>query len=510
MRLTMEDVNERTLLKPGPSIQTEQKIYNGSETKTTAKDSACDYIDNVLSEIGFGTFQVLAFFMVGVSYMGFISQTLTFSFSSIDLTDLWKLNGVQYSLVSVTTCGTNLIGEAVGGYIADRYGRFWPYVISLLILTVFIAASAFSRTFYTFLIFRSLAAVGTGGLMVLMNPTLIEFLPIKNRGSSTILTGIIQAFGSCIAGGFAWWLIPGYDKHHGWRYYILFTAGVTCLAFLFRIVFYFESPRYLISKGKADAAWKLLKIIGRLNRRRIEEITSQEEFIKNVTSTQTLACSKSKHTSSTLGFISSMKTFLIIFKRPYLRRTLLLLIIYNTQDIAYYGSTLFLPYSLQILGADPYFIAFVGFVAQIPGIALMAIIVEWPLIGRLNALRFFSLLSAISFFLFGFIQNQIATPVLTVVVYFSIIPNQPLVMTYISESFPTEVRVKAIALMTVVSAMNGFWTPFVSGYMADMMKIYSWLSSVVWGSVFLFQFLVSLLLKHETRGRSLQDNFTFY
>lgn len=502
-------MSKETLRAGFPSIQAEPKVSYGStshddnkedeDTKIIEGDGA-DYIDKLLSEIGFGAFQLIAFFMVGVSYMGFISQTLTFSFASIDLTNQWKLNAVMYSLVSVTTCATNIIGEVVCGYAADSYGRFWPYLVSLLVLTVFIAASAFSPTFYIFLALRSLAALGTGGLMVLMNPTLVEFLPVRNRGSSAILTGVIQAFGSCIAGGFAWWLIPTY-KSNGWRYYILFTAGVTGLAFLFRVVFYFESLRYLVSKGKATAAWKLLKIISRLNRRRIEEITTQEEFNKNIAITQNRV---SSHTSA--SFISSMKTFLTIFKQPYLRRTLCLLLIYNTQDIAYFGSTLFLPYSLQILGADPYFVAFVGFVAQIPGIALMAIIVEWPKIGRLNALRFFSLLSAVSFFLFGFIQNEIATPVLTVIVYFSIIPNQPLVMTYISESFPTEVRVKVIALMTTVSAMNGFWTPFVCGYMADMMKVYSWLSSVVWGSVFLIQFLVSLILRHETRGKSLDDN----
>ena len=466
-----------------------------------SQQSPNKYVDRLLSEIGFGNFQVIAVFLAGMTYVAYISQTLTFSFASIDLINLWDLNGVLYSLVSVVTCVTNLVGEVLCGYIADKYGRFWPYVGNLFILMCFIAASAFAKTFPLFLAFRAIAAIGTGGLLVLVHPTLLEFLPIKNRGTLTVLTGLMQAVGSCIAGGFAWWLIPNYDN--GWRYYILFTAGVIAIALAFRVLFYFESPRYLVSKGELNGAWKLFSLISRINRKEIEQITSKKEFFDNVSHPDLV-----KNSVASKPNDSSLKNFLKIFRKPYLRTTLCFLVIYNTQDIAYFGSTLFMPYSLKVLGADPYFIAFVGFTAQIPGIALMAIIVEWPEVGRLRALRFFSVLSAASFFVFGFVQNEIATPILTVIVYFSIVPNQPLIFTYISESFPTEVRVKVLALVTTVSSMNGLWTPFVIGYRADMMKVYSWLSSVVWGSLFLLQFFFSLILTHETRGKSLSDIIT--
>ena len=485
---------ERPSSPPHYSIQSPAVNY-GTSKESPSIESPNEYIDRILTGIGFGLFQVIAFLLAGVVYVAYISQTLTFSFASIDLMKEWNLNGVMYSLVSVVTCATNLIGEVGCGYFADKYGRFLPYTLCLFILGAFICASAFAERFVTFLALRAVAAIGTGGILVLINPTLIEFLPVHNRGISTILAGVIQSLGSCIAGGFAWWLIPRYTN--GWRYYILYTAGITGIAFLFRLLFFMESPRYLVSRGRADRAWKVFSTIARVNGKRIEDITNKDEFTKTV---QTNPLQNDSSNSSSLG------NFLKIFKQPYLRRTVCFVVIYNTQDIAYFGCTLFLPYSLQVLGADPYFIAFVGFTAQIPGIVLMAIIVEWPEVGRLRALRFFSILSAVSFFIFGFVQNEIATPVMTVFVYFSIIPNQPLVMTYISESFPTEVRVKVLALVATVSAINGFWTPFVIGYMADMMKLYSWLPSVVWGSVFFVQFLFSLVLNHETRGKSLQDN----
>ena len=67
-----------------------------------------------------------------------------------------------------------------------------------------------------------------------------------------------------------------------------------------------------------------------------------------------------------------MKRFDLILQPPNLRRTVLLLIVFSTQLSTYYGSTVFLPYNLQIVGVDPYFVSFVGFLAQIPG--------TWPLL----------------------------------------------------------------------------------------------------------------------------------
>ena len=494
-------MDERSSLLPPklPSIQSEKSADTIASTDHEPAAVCHDkYVDQILSAIGFGNFQILAFILAGLTYMAYISQTLTFSFASIDIIDLWHLNAVLYSLVSVITCATNLVGEVFSGYVADRYGRFWPYAVNLLLLGTFIAISAISNRFLIFLALRAVAAIGTGGLLVLTHPTLVEFLPVKNRGIPTVLTGLMQAIGSCIAGGFAWWLIRHY-KNDGWRYYILFTAGTTGIAFLYRIIFCFESPRFLVSKGKIESAWKLFATISRVNRKDITAITNKKEFFTN------LALEKTEEKSRPR---SESMSFLRIFKQPYLKRTLCFLVIYNTQDISYFGSTLFMPYSLQALGVDPYFVSFVGFTAQIPGIALMAIIVEWPEIGRLRALRIFSFLSALSFFVFGFVQNEVATPVLTVFVYFSMVPNQSLIMTYISESFPTDVRVRVLSLVTTVSAINGLWTPFVSGYMAEQMKVHPWLSSVVWGSAFFLQFVMSLLLNHETRGKSLQDNIS--
>ncbi len=93
-----------------------------------------------------------------------------------------------------------------------RYGRVWPYVIVLLQIAVFGLASAFSTSFAMLVILRDLVSVSVEGAIVVLYPTLVEFLPVRNRGKVMMLVTLVQAVGTCITGGLAWWLLPTYPE----------------------------------------------------------------------------------------------------------------------------------------------------------------------------------------------------------------------------------------------------------------------------------------------------------
>ena len=171
-------------------------------------------------------------FIAGMSYIALTNEVLTFAFIGIEVTKLWKFNAIVFSNVLAATCITN-VGEISAGYVADRYGRIWPYAIFLAIIALLVVASAFAPSFIIFVILRGLASIKVGGISVLIHPTLIEFLPVKNRGKITILTGVIHTIGSCMVGGLAWWLVPHYGNH-GWRYFIIATAVPSFIALVFR------------------------------------------------------------------------------------------------------------------------------------------------------------------------------------------------------------------------------------------------------------------------------------
>ena len=130
-------------------------------------------------------------------------------------------------------------------------------------------------------------------------------------------------------------------------------------------------------------------------------------------------------------------------------------IIYVTHSVAYFSLALFTPTILHNLIPNNYFTAFVGYLGQIPGVLLTSIIVEWRHVGRLNSMRFFAGIAIVTLILFAIIQNEISIPVLTIILNFSTVPLTALMLSYLSEYYPTTIRGSALAYFNNLSAI--FW-----------------------------------------------------
>lgn len=452
-------------------------------------------VDDILDFIGFGPLQIIAYFLAGLTSLAFGFETLVLAFIYTELQKQWNLDGLHYAVLPSVTGVTNIVGGFFYGYLSDNYGRVWPYALAIANVAVFSLVSAFSQNFATMITLRGITSFGITGIVSMLVPTLAEFLPVKNRGKVLILVFLIQAVGNCAAGGLAWWLIPTYTVN-GWRYLVIATALPSFFSTLYRLVFFIESPRFLIAKGKFAKARKTLSLMARINGKNLNDFLPEEKEFQYSVSIET----KTKET-----FLQSFSKFLTIFKPPYLKRTICLSIIYPTQTITYYASALFFPAILEEqLGINnPYFTLFIGYLGQIPGILLMAIVIEWARVGRLNSFRFFTLLSVVSFLLLAFVQTVVTIPVFMILIYFSLVPIIPLLYTYMSESYPTAVRTFALSFFNGLSAIGSIVMPFVSGYLSDVSI--PWLYPTVWAGLLLFQFVVSLFLRRETLGINLTD-----
>ena len=449
-------------------------------------------VDDLLNKIGCGFFQVIAYCLAALSFFAFSARNyLTFAFVNLQVSTEWKLDGVEAAAMPAASSAGVLVGGMLVGIMSDRFGRVWPYALFAFLLGTSVLASAFSPNFYVFVAIRAVVAIGMGGTQLLVHPTLLEFLPIKNRGKVAILVLLNQSIGSSLAAVLAWYLSDKYTTN-GWRIYIAATSVPCLLLAVYRLAFYCESPRYLVSKGKIDKAWKIFTMMAVLNRKKIDEIASKKDLVyEPVTCTNPYTLSK----------------ILKIWKPPMLLHTLCLLIITATQRMFVFSRTLmFFSILLQNLGVNPYMGLVISSVSQIPGVLLMSIVTEWPWFGRLNTFRIFSILAAISYFLFAFIQTEITIPVFTVFIFFSIAPMTSMVYTYGSESYPTEIRGTAVGFLNTAAGLLGIITAFIAGYMADLSKRLPWLFPSVIGLSCVMMFLVSLGLKREMRGKELQDS----
>ena len=439
--------------------------------------------------------------LAGITAVSFGLEIVLFTFIEIPVQNEWNLTRVEYGLVPSTTGVTNVIGGFFYAFLSDTYGRVWPYALAVFHLGIVGLASAFSPNFPVFVALRDITSFALPGVSSLLYATFVEFLPVRNRGKIIVSVLVVQATGACLTGGLAWWLMPRF-KERGWRYLIVATTIPQLFCAAFRLfIFPLQSPRFLIAKRRFKKARKVLGIMARLNGKKLDEIlpkgTKLDSEYYDVKIHEEIVERKPQVCAQFWRNLGS------IFKRPYLKMTVLITTIYVTSSTAYYCSSIFLLQMLKEYGTDPYFTSFTGYLGQIPGILLMSIIVEWQGVGRINSLRFFTLITIASFILLAFVRNHIATSVLTVCLYFGMVPQLSLLYTYMSEIYPTSVRSTAIVFNNNLAASIVIGVPYFSGYLSQVNI--PWLYPTVWAGFYCFQFLVSLFLRHETLGQNLQD-----
>ncbi len=470
------------------------RSVNSPERKLTA--------DDLLNFAGFGLFQVLAFILSGFTYFAYGMDASVFTLAGAPIRAEFNLTETQYTVLPAVTSIPNVFGALFFSFLTDRYGRVWPYALCLTWIGVVSIASAFANSFPVLIVLRCLASVAIGAISGLTFPTLVEFLPVKNRGKVTVLVSVLMLLGLCGSYGMGWWLIGSQQYPDGWRYYIAAVSTPTLFVALYRIVFHFESPRFLISRQKKERAWKIFAAIARLNSKNLTDLVSKEEFVNQLEETHTPE-TKTEQPRKSLFF-----QFLQIFTPKYLRRTIPLSILIITESIGYMCSKVFLPDYLTNLGLSVYMTLLTTSFAEIFGILLMSIIVEWRGVGRLNSLRLFSALTSIWFVLLTVLlvveeHQSIYMPVMLILIYFCAFPVLGLIYTYISESYPTSIRSVTTAYFYVLQALAFLGGSFLTSSLAT--EAVHWLYPLVLAAIFLIQLGAGLILNYEPYGKKLMD-----
>ncbi|KIW98244.1 uncharacterized protein Z519_01828 [Cladophialophora bantiana CBS 173.52] len=175
-----------------------------------------------------------------------------------------------------------IIGSVLVSVIADRYGRRPAIAIGATMILFSSALAAASQHIAMFIIFRFIN--GIGGYMALTTVPLwiTESVPPKDRG---ILSDINPIFNN-IGYNAASWVGVGFFFYKGsnaWRGPLAIGClfPILCLVSLWFVP---ESPRYLLSKDRAEEAWKIVRSLHTRNgdesfaRREFQQMQSQIAF----------------------------------------------------------------------------------------------------------------------------------------------------------------------------------------------------------------------------------------
>lgn len=165
------------------------------------------------------------------------------------------------------------VGAAAAGRLSDLYGRRSMMIVAAVLFIISAWGSGIATSSVEFIIYRVLGGLAVGAASVMAPAYISEVAPASARGKLAtiqqvaIISGLTAAFLSNyslvnISGSALnelWW---GYETWR-WMFWIeLFPAGV----FLIALLVIPESPRFLVVKGRKEAALNVLtRLYGAIN-----------------------------------------------------------------------------------------------------------------------------------------------------------------------------------------------------------------------------------------------------
>ena len=167
-----------------------------------------------------------------------------------------------------------ILGAAIAGRVADRYGRKKPLLIAASLFVVSALVTALANTLSLFVLFRIVGGIGIG-IASMMSPVFIaEICPQDRRGTMvavnqlTIVLGVLaaQIVNLLIAepvlnAESAVQLYESWNGQVGWRY--MFAAELVPAVLFFALMMYApESPRWLVKHGSERQALAVLERVG--------------------------------------------------------------------------------------------------------------------------------------------------------------------------------------------------------------------------------------------------------
>ena len=235
-----------------------------TETPVRSEDIVETDIPARLDRLPWGRFHTLVVVALGITWIldglevtlagavaGALRQSPSLQFTGTDI----GLAGSAYIAGAVS-------GSVVFGFLTDRLGRKKLFFITLAVYLLATAATAFSWSIWSFMLFRFLTGAGIGGEYVAINSTIQELVPARVRGWTDLaINGSFWVGAALGAAGSIVLLDPArFAPDIGWRLAFLIGAGLAVFIFFLRL-WIPESPRWLMTHGRIDEANRIVEDI---------------------------------------------------------------------------------------------------------------------------------------------------------------------------------------------------------------------------------------------------------
>ncbi|WPH15616.1 MFS transporter [Variovorax paradoxus] len=155
-----------------------------------------------------------------------------------------------------------VIGALLFGRLTDRLGRKKLFLVTLVVYTLGTLATAFSPNFAFFALCRFITGLGIGGEYAAINSAIDELIPARVRGRVNLAINGSFWIGAALGAGLSLVLLDPRVIGPVWGWRVGFALGaVLAVAILLVRRDVPESPRWLMSRGRADEALRIVETI---------------------------------------------------------------------------------------------------------------------------------------------------------------------------------------------------------------------------------------------------------
>lgn len=336
------------------------------------------------------------------------------------------------------------LGTIACGFLADRFGRRAIFTWSLLWYVAANTVMAFQDTATGLNVWRFVSGMGIGVELVTIGTYLSELAPKHLRGRAFAVCQTIGFSAVPVAAWLAYRLVPsapyGFD---GWRWVVL-LGGVSAL-----FVWYFrrnlpESPRWLAGQGRVEEADAVLARL---------EAQVEREYGKPLPAPGAAEAVVEKG-----GFAE-------MWKPPYRKRTIMLVIFHVFQTIGFFGFANWVPTLLVKQGisvtSSLLYTTVIGLAAPLG-----------PLLGywiadrfeRKHVIVFMSAVNIVAGLVFSQVTSAGAIVVLGVVLTLAGNIISFSYHTYQQELYPTAIRARAVGFVYSWSRLSAVFSSFVIAF----------------------------------------------
>jgi MFS family permease len=431
-----------------------------------------------LDRLPWGRFHTLVVVALGITWiLDGLEVTLAGAVAgALKESPVLAFSNAEVGLASSAYLAGAVLGALLFGWLTDRWGRRVLFFITLAIYMAATTATAFSWDIWSFAFFRFVTGAGIGGEYAAINSTIQELLPARVRGHTDLAINGSFWFGAGLgaAGSIVLLDASGLGPDAGWRLCFL-IGGALALPILLMRMWIPESPRWLMTHGKAEQAREVIAHIeGRVRDGGFDDGPHPKLRLRERTHTPLAEAMRvlfRDHRRRALVGLSLMSAQAFFYNAIFFTYVLVLTDFYDVpaDAVGWY----LLPFALgNALGP-----LLLGRLFDTVGRRVM-ISVTYVLSG---------VLLAISGYLFvqGTFDAAMQTVAWTVIFFVASAAASSAYLT-VSETFPLEMRALAIAAFYAVgTALGGVVSPLIFGALIDTGSRANVFGGYLFGAVFM-------------------------